>query len=66
MNHNLKISIAREPAGVIVGCRTLTVRERIMKLVFGEKLRLTVIVPGNSVERLSITEVREDSDDERT
>ena len=65
MNHNLRISIGREPSGGgIVRCRTVTLRERILKLLFGEKMRVTVIIPGNTVEQLSITELPEDGDDE--
>ena len=66
MKHNLQISIGRTPSGGgIVRCRTVSLRERFVKLLFGQKMRLTVIVPGNSVEQLSITELPEDDNDER-
>lgn len=57
MKHMLKISVSKEPRdGGIVGCRNVTVRERLLRLLLGEQRRLTVIIPGNSVKELSIVE----------
>ncbi len=58
MKHNLKISVSKKPAeGGIVRCRRVTMRERLLRHFFGEKHRVTVIVPGDSVECVSITEI---------
>ena len=60
MDHTLKISVAKKPAsGGIVSCRRISVRERFLRFLFGEKQRLTVIVPGDSVRELAISEVME-------
>jgi len=57
MKHTLRISVSKEPkGGGIVGCRNVTVRERLLRLLLGDKRRLTVIVPGDSVRALSIVE----------
>ena len=57
MKHILKISVSKEPQdGGIVGCRNVTLRERLLRLLLGEQRRLTVIIPGNSVKELSIVE----------
>ena len=56
MKHTLKISVARDPSGGIVSCRHITVREKLLRMLLGEKRRLTVIIPGNSVKTLSIEE----------
>ena len=57
MNHMLRISISQEEQnGGIVGCRRVTIRERLLRILFGENRRLTVIVPGDSVRALSIIE----------
>lgn len=57
MKHTLRISVLKEPQdGGIVGCRNVTVRERLLRLLLGDKRRLTVIVPGDSVRALSIIE----------
>lgn len=57
MRHTLRISVSKEPpGGGIVGCRHVAVRERLVRLLLGDKRRLTVIVPGDSVSTLSIVE----------
>lgn len=58
MKHMLRISVSKESKdGAIVGCRHVTVRERLLRLLLGDKRQLTVIVPGDSVKVLSIIEV---------
>ncbi len=60
MRHTLKISVSKEPAsGGIVSCRSVSVRERFLRFLFGEKRRLTIIVPGDSVRELAVSEVME-------
>ena len=66
MKHNLKISIAREASacaepdsGGIVRCKTVRLRERVLRRLFGDTRRITVIVPGGSVKALSVQEVAE-------
>lgn len=57
MGHTLKICVSKEPpGGGIVGCRHVTMRERLVRFLLGDKQRLTVIVPGDSVRTLSIVE----------
>ena len=56
MKHTLKISFVRAPGDGIVSCRNITVREKLLRMLFGEKRRLAVIIPGNSVKTLSIEE----------
>ena len=58
MKHRLKISVSREPPGMaLVRCRKVSVRERFLRLLFGEKRKVTVIVPGDTVETVSIEEL---------
>ena len=60
MKHTLKISVAKEPAsGGIVSCRNVSMRERLVRFLLGEKQRLTIIVPGDTVRELAISEVME-------
>lgn len=60
MKHTLQISVSKKPVnGGAVSVRNVSVRERFMRFLFGEKVRLTVIVPGNTVEELSIREIAE-------
>ena len=58
MKHNLRISVSKKPKyGGVVSCRTVSVRERILRFLFGNPMRLTIVVPGDSVQSLSINEV---------
>ena len=60
MEHTLKISVSKGSAqGGIVSCRSISVRERFLRFLLGDKQRLTVIVPGDSVRELAISEVKE-------
>lgn len=57
MRHMLRISVSKEPPeGGIVGCRHVAIRERLVRFLLGDKRRLTIIVPGDSVKTLSIVE----------
>ena len=60
MKHNLKISVSKKPkADGVVACRSISMRERFLRILFGEKQKLTILVPGDSVEELAICEVKE-------
>ena len=51
MKHNLKICIASGPeTGGIVRCKTVRLRERVLRRLFGDTRRVTIIVPGDSVQ----------------
>lgn len=57
MKHSLKISVSKEPVlSGVVSYRHVTLRERLLRHLLGEKQWLTIIVPGNSVRTLSIVE----------
>jgi hypothetical protein len=58
MRHTVQISVSKEtPGGGIISCRHATVTEKLLRFLLGKRQRLTVIVPGDSVESLSINEV---------
>ena len=60
MKHSLKISVSRQPQnGGIVTCRNVTVRERILRFLLGNKQKVTILVPGDSVQELAICEIDE-------
>lgn len=66
MRHNLKISVAKEAplplvpdSGGIVRCRKVALRERVLRCLLGEVRWVTIIVPGDSVQALSLQEVPE-------
>lgn len=60
MKQNLRISVSKEPkADGILSCRTVSVRERILRFFLGGKQKITILVPGDSVEEVSICTVKE-------
>ena len=60
MKHNLKISVSKEPKnGGIVSYRNITIREKLLRVLFGEKHKLTILVPGDTVQELAISEAKE-------
>ncbi len=63
MEHTLRISVSKEPvSGGIVSCRHISVRERLARFLLGEKRRLAIIVPGDSVRELAVSEIKEGGD----
>ena len=57
MRHKLRISVSKEPqTGGIVTCRNVSIRDRVFRFLFGDKRRVTVLVPGDSVSEIAICE----------
>ena len=57
MTHSLKISISKKPVpGGLINVRNVTVREKVLRWLLGAPQKMTIIVPGNSVESVSIAE----------
>ena len=57
MKHTLTISVSKKPrADSIVNFRSVSVREKFLRLLFGMPCKMTILVPGDSVEELSIHE----------
>lgn len=57
MKHTLKIKVSKEPVDGVVSCRTITMREKLLSKLFGCKRTITILIPGDSVESVSIGEV---------
>jgi len=60
MKHKLKVSVSKQPqtAGVVT-CKSLSIREKFLALLFGDKRRITILIPGDSVDELAICETEE-------
>ena len=50
----------------VIGIKSVKIRERIMRFFFGRLDRYAVIVPGGSVDTLTITEKQSISDEDMT
>lgn len=58
MKHLLSISFSKKPkTDGIVSCRSIAVRERLLRLFLGSKARLMIILPGDTVKELAIREL---------
>ena len=60
MKHNLQISVSDKSQSF--GCvsrKNITLRERFMRLLFGKKQKITILVPGDAIEELAIKKVKE-------
>ena len=53
MRHKLKISVSKEPQN------SVTLREKMLTRLLGRKERVMILIPGNTVESLDITELSE-------
>ena len=64
MKHTLKIKVSKERAnGGVLACRQVTVREKLLLFLLGSPIKLTVLVPGYSVDEVAIKEVAGSDDD---
>lgn len=62
MSHHLHLDLAA-PANrqKVVGLRKVTLRQRVARLILGDRETVAVIVPGDSVDQVTIT--HKDTDD---
>ena len=55
MQHTLRISVSRrQQTGGVVSIRNVSVRERLLRFLLGEKHKLTILVPGDTVNDIEI------------
>ena len=60
MNKGLKISVSKVPrTDGMLACRRITLREKLLTRLLGPPRRMLVLVPGDGVDAISVTEVRE-------
>lgn len=57
MKHKLKVSVSKEPkTGGIAAVRKVSVRERLLRVLLGEMHRVVVLIPGDKVDEIAISE----------
>lgn len=57
MKHKLQISVSKNAqTRGIASVRSVTVREKFLRMLFGDKRRVTVLIPGDSVDEVAICE----------
>ena len=59
----LKIKISKQKVnGGTLTCRRVTVREKLLRLLLGTPIKLTVLVPGDTVSEVTINEGGKDDE----
>lgn len=59
MKHKVKISVSDTPeTGGVITCRNVGIRERILRFLFGDKRKVTVLVPGDTIGEIAICEAK--------
>lgn len=67
MKHNLNIRVVKDHTnGGVVTCRSVTVREKLLRFLFGTPQKLTVIVPGDTVDAIAINESEKEATERET
>ena len=65
MKHKVKISVSNKPkTSDLIACRSLTIRDRLLRFLVGEKRKVTVLVPGDSVGEIAICEEEKGGDED--
>ena len=60
MKHKLKISVSKDPQpGGAVSCRSISIREKLLRFLFGDRRRITVLIPGDCISEIAICETKE-------
>ena len=60
MKHNLCISVSKGPQkSGIVQCKNISIREKLLTRLLGHKQKVMILIPGNTVSAVSISEVQE-------
>lgn len=63
MKHNLNIRVVKSRSnGGVVTCRSVTVREKLLRFLFGSPQKLTVIIPGDTVDAIAINETEKEAE----
>lgn len=58
MRHSLEVSVTRAPVtDGVVRYKHVSIRERVMRLLFGEMRRMWIIIPNTTVNELRINEI---------
>ena len=58
VNRGLKISVSKAPrTDGLLACRRVTLREKLLMRLLGPPRKMMVLVPGDSVDSISIIEV---------
>jgi aspartate carbamoyltransferase regulatory subunit len=60
MKHHVQINVSKSPSdGGIIACKVIPIKNRYLRKLIGDVDRITVIIPGDTVNDITIREVKE-------
>jgi len=62
--HHVEIGIKKPSPNQVLAARKVTLRDRLLNTIFGDGHKMVVLVPGESVGTISITEMEVQEMDE--
>lgn len=62
--HHVEIGIKKPSPNQVLAARKVTLRDRLLNTIFGDGHKMVVLVPGDSVGTISITEMEVQETDE--
>lgn len=63
LKHKVKISVSDKPqTGGVLTCRNVTIRDRLLRFLLGDKSKVTVLIPGDTVGEIAICEAEKGGD----
>lgn len=62
--HHVEIGIKKPSPNQVLAARKVTLRDRLLNAIFGDGHKMVVLVPGDSVGTISITEMEVQEADE--
>ena len=62
--HHVEIGIKKPSPNQVLAARKMTLRDRLLNTIFGDGQKMVVLVPGESVGTISITEMEVQENDE--
>ena len=67
MKHNLHISVSDKPQrNGMVSYKSITLRERFMRMLFGKKQKIMILVPVTRLRNLPSQKLRKEVDHEQS
>ncbi|HEQ7722668.1 TPA: hypothetical protein VHV97_000613 [Streptococcus pyogenes] len=55
MKHQLKVSVSKNPSSdSVMRCRKFSMRERLLRFLFGNKRDIVVLIPSDRIEEVAI------------
>lgn len=63
MKHKMNINVSKEQeSNGVLTCKKVKMKKGLFKKLFGDSKKVTIIIPGDSVSDVTISEIKEKGD----